>query len=66
MATLCGLAQGFRATVRQWAAAPRLPPELLLMSRYNSAVAGNIRLCIAGFQSRDSKVHHKSGRSHPT
>ena len=46
MATLCGLAQGFRATVRKWAAAPRLPPELPLMSRYNSAVAANIRLLV--------------------
>jgi hypothetical protein len=46
MATLCGLAQGFRATVRLWAAAPRLPPELPLMSRYNSAVAANIRLLV--------------------
>src|SRR5580692_6940535 len=39
MATLCGLAQGFRATVRQWAAAPRLPSELPLMAHHNSAVA---------------------------
>ena len=46
LATLCGLAQGFRATVRQWAAAPRLPPELPLMAHHNSAVAANIRLLV--------------------
>ena len=54
MATLCGLTQGFRATVRQWAAAPRLPPELPLMAHHYSAVAANIRLLVFKIQTARS------------